>query len=73
MTRPGGTFGIPIVVAVASLVALIAGLLGDGAFDVVAWAGLALPLAVIARALRIAAALKRPGHRRLSSPTPKRT
>lgn len=54
MRRPGGTFGIPAVLAVVSIVALIAGLLGDGAVDVVAWVGLALPLAAIATALRVA-------------------
>lgn len=44
MTRPGGTFGIPAVLAAATTAALIAGLLGDGLVDVVAWAGLAAPL-----------------------------
>lgn len=52
MKRPGGTFGIPIVLAVATIVALIAGLLGDGVADAVAWLGLALPLVAIGRALR---------------------
>lgn len=63
MTRPGGTFGIPIALAVASLVALIAGLLGDGAVDGVAWAGLALPLVAIVRALCIAKPIERSGRR----------
>ncbi len=53
MKRPGGTFGIPILLAMASLIALIAGLLGDGPVDVVAWAGLAVPLVAIARAMRV--------------------
>lgn len=52
MRRPGGTFGIPIVLAVAAIVALISGLLGDGAVDVVAWLGLSIPLVVIGWALR---------------------
>lgn len=65
MTRPGGTFGIPIALAVASLVALIAGLLGDGVFDVVAWAGLALPLIAIVRAICIAKPIERPGRHRI--------
>ncbi|WP_244501396.1 hypothetical protein [Sphingomonas gellani] len=51
MRRTGGTFGIPAVLAVASGFALVAGLLGDGAVDVVAWIGLALPLIVTARAV----------------------
>lgn len=53
MRRPGGTFGIPILLAMASLIALIAGLQGDGPVDVVAWAGLAVPLVAIARAMRV--------------------
>lgn len=36
MRRPGGTFGIPAALAIASMIALIAGLLGEGAVDVVA-------------------------------------
>ncbi len=48
MTRPGGTFGIPIVLALISAAALVAGLLGDGVVDVIAWVGLAVPLIVIA-------------------------
>jgi hypothetical protein len=46
MRRPGGTFGIPAALALASGTALIAGLLGDGVNDVVAWVGLAAPLVV---------------------------
>jgi len=52
MKRVGGTFGIPVVLAVATIAALISGLLGDGAVDVVAWLGLALPLIAIGKALR---------------------
>lgn len=52
MKRPGGSFGIPIVLAVATIIALIAGLLGDGAADIIAWLGLALPLIAIGKALR---------------------
>ncbi|USU04040.1 hypothetical protein NF700_11765 [Sphingomonadaceae bacterium OTU29MARTA1] len=51
MTRRGGTFGIPVALAAISLIALIAGLLGDGAVDWIAWAGLTLPLALIAIAV----------------------
>ena len=63
MTRPGGTFGISIALAVASLVALIAGLLGHGAVDIVAWAGLALPLVAIVRALCIVKPIERSGRK----------
>jgi len=51
MTRRGGTFGIPALLALASAVALLAGLLGDGLFDMIAWIGLAAPLLVIAACL----------------------
>ena len=54
MNRPGGTFGIPIILAAATLVALMSGLLGEGEVDIVAWVGLVLPLAAIARAVLIA-------------------
>ncbi|KQN16588.1 hypothetical protein [Sphingomonas sp. Leaf30] len=52
MRRVAGTFGIPILLAIATIVALIVGLLGDGAVDVVAWLGLAAPLVAIGWALR---------------------
>jgi hypothetical protein len=52
MKRVGGTFGIPIVLAVATIIALISGLLGDGAVDAIAWLGLAAPLAAIIWVLR---------------------
>lgn len=42
---------VPIVVAVASLVGLIAGLLGDGVLDWIAWIGLGAVVAVLAWAL----------------------
>jgi hypothetical protein len=51
LRRPGGTFGIPIALAIATIVALIVGFLGDGVVDVVAWLGLALPLIAIVKAL----------------------
>ncbi|MEH3121603.1 MAG: hypothetical protein PGN16_06415 [Sphingomonas phyllosphaerae] len=54
---------MPVALAVASLVALITGLLGDDGFDVVSWVGLALPLIAIARALWIARTLKNPHNR----------
>lgn len=45
------TFAVPAVIAVASLVGLIAALLGDGAFDAVSWLALGVPLAVVAWAM----------------------
>lgn len=54
---------MPIALASASLVALIAGLLGDGVVDIVAWVGLALPLVAIVRALCIAKPIERSGRR----------
>lgn len=41
------TLVIPGLIAVATLVGLVAGLLGDGANDLIAWLGVGLPLAVI--------------------------
>jgi len=64
MTRVGRVFGIPLALALASLVALVVGLLGDDGYDVAAWIGLALPLVAIARALWIARMLKHPHGRR---------
>lgn len=45
-------FAVPAAIGVATLGGLIAGLMGDGAWDVLAAAGLALPLVAIAVALR---------------------
>lgn len=41
----------PILVAIASLVGLIAGLLGDGVLDWIAWIGLGAAVAVLGWAL----------------------
>ena len=41
-------WGAPLALAVASAVGLLAGLLGDGAWDVVSWVGLGVPLAACA-------------------------
>lgn len=46
------TFRLPIVIAVISLVGLLAALLGNGALDWLSWIGLALPVAMIAWAIR---------------------
>jgi hypothetical protein len=45
-------FAMPIVIAVISIVGLVGALLGDGWLDAISWAGLLVPLAVIAWALR---------------------
>jgi len=45
-------FGAPLAIAAISIVGLVAALLGDGAYDVMSWIGLAVPLLVIGWALR---------------------
>ncbi len=42
------TFGAPAAIAAASVVGLVAALVGDGAYDWISWIGLAVPLAAIA-------------------------
>lgn len=54
-TRPrrrslAAVFAVPLAVAALSLVGLVAALTGDGVRDALSWAGLAVPLAVAARA-----------------------
>lgn len=44
-------FGAPIVIAVLSLVGLVAALIGDGPADAIAWFGLAAPVVVVVWAL----------------------
>lgn len=41
---PLRVFGVPLLLAVASISGLVAGLYGDGLYDLAAWAGLALPI-----------------------------
>jgi uncharacterized membrane protein YczE len=41
-------FRIPLLIAAVTLVGLLSALLGDGPWDALSWAALALPLAVIA-------------------------
>ncbi|MBP7704565.1 MAG: hypothetical protein KA105_04690 [Caulobacter sp.] len=45
-------FGAPIAIAAFSLVGLVSALLGDGLRDWISWAGLAVPVLVIAWALK---------------------
>jgi hypothetical protein len=40
-------FAVPALLAASMAAGLVAGLLGDGLWDVVSWLALALPLAVI--------------------------
>jgi hypothetical protein len=46
-SRKGSTWGAPGLLALASLVGLLAALLGDGAWDVLSWLALGAPVAVI--------------------------
>lgn len=39
-------YAVPLLLAVASLIGLIAALIGDGVWDAVSWAALGAPLAV---------------------------
>ncbi|MBM7335161.1 MAG: hypothetical protein ABGX87_11230 [Alcanivorax sp.] len=48
----GGIFAVPLLIALASLVGLVAALLGDGAMDWISWLGLGLPVAAVAWAMR---------------------
>ena len=45
-------FAAPAAVALATVGALVAGLVGDSWWDAVAWAGLAVPLVASRRAIR---------------------
>jgi len=45
-------FGIPTVLAVLSTAGLLSALLGEHWFDIVSWTLLAVPVLVVARALR---------------------
>lgn len=42
------TFAMPSVLATTSIAGLLAGLNGDGLFDLLAWLGLGLPLLAVA-------------------------
>ena len=52
MTRPRTrrfmiVFAVPALIAAASLIGLVGALLDDGAWDVVGWIGLGIPVAVL--------------------------
>lgn len=46
------TFAIPSLIAITSVVGLVAALTGDGWRDVIAWVGLAIPILAVAWAYR---------------------
>lgn len=48
MRKAHSTWKAPIAIAVVSLLGLVAGLLGDGGWDMASWLGLGLPVAVCA-------------------------
>ncbi|KQM67832.1 hypothetical protein ASE75_02795 [Sphingomonas sp. Leaf17] len=43
----GAIFAAPLVIAVASAVALVAALTGDGWRDILSWVGLAVPILAV--------------------------
>lgn len=43
----GAIFRAPLLLALASIIGLVAALIGDGVHDVVSWAALAMPVAAI--------------------------
>ncbi|MBP2232872.1 uncharacterized protein involved in exopolysaccharide biosynthesis [Azospirillum agricola] len=49
---PRAIFGVPLLIALATIVGLVAALLDDGLYDAVSWAALLVPLLVIGWALR---------------------
>ncbi|WP_133491992.1 hypothetical protein [Alcanivorax sp. 24] len=48
---PARIFAVPAMIALTSLIGLIAALLGDGVLDVVSWVGLAVPVVMIGWAM----------------------
>lgn len=49
---PWQIFAAPTLIALLSLVGLLAALLGNGVFDVVSWIGLAIPVAMVIWAMK---------------------
>lgn len=45
-------FAVPVVIAIASVVALVVALTGDGWRDAVSWIGLAVPVVAVGWAMR---------------------
>lgn len=48
LQSPGEVFRIPIWLGVASIVGLVSALLGDDVWDVLSWATILAPIAVVA-------------------------
>lgn len=48
----GAIFFVPLIIALFSLIGLVAALLDDGVYDLLSWLGLTVPVAVIACSLR---------------------
>ncbi|WP_300756385.1 hypothetical protein [Janthinobacterium sp.] len=48
-----GTWGWPLLLAALSLGGLAAGILGDGVWDWLCWVGLAAPIFVVLRRMRV--------------------
>lgn len=45
-------FGLPVLIGATTCGGLVAGLIGEGGWDMLAWGGLALPCIAIAPAMR---------------------
>jgi hypothetical protein len=45
-------FRWPLLIALATAIGLTSALLGDGGWDAVSWIALAIPLTIVARAIR---------------------
>lgn len=50
--RAGAIFAVPLIIALLSIVGLVAALTGDGVRDALAWTTLAVPVAAVAWAMR---------------------
>lgn len=50
--RAGAIFAVPLIIALLSIVGLVAALTGDGVRDALSWATLAVPVAAVAWAMR---------------------
>ncbi|WP_188054313.1 MULTISPECIES: hypothetical protein [unclassified Sphingosinithalassobacter] len=49
----GAVFALPLLIALAGFVGLVAALTGDGWRDGIAWVGLGIPVAAVAWAMRV--------------------
>ncbi len=53
MSLRRSTWALPVLIALASLAGLVVGLVGDGLFDALGWAGLLTALVAIGWAWRV--------------------